>query len=79
MDVMVVHGEQKRKGRGFSCKEIEEAGVSCEQFDKMKLPWDSRRRTSYKENVDMLKKMEKPKMAPKPANAPKAAKPAVKQ
>ncbi|MBI4147004.1 hypothetical protein HY489_06745 [Candidatus Woesearchaeota archaeon] len=72
MQPIVEHRGQQRKAKGYSCKEIEEAGINCQQFCKLKLPWDSRRSTSYKQNVDQLKKMEKPAV---PA---KKAKPAAK-
>jgi len=55
MEAMVMHREKQRKGRGFSCKEIEEAKLTCQQFAALKLPWDSRRATSYKENIAALK------------------------
>ncbi len=69
MQVSVEHRGTKRKARGFSCAEIEEAGLTCQQFDMLKLPWDSRRKTKYTENVSYLKKLEKP--AAKPAKAKK--------
>lgn len=68
----VEHRGTKRKARGFTCAEIEEAGMTCQQFDALKLRWDSRRKTKYAENVAFLKKLEKP------AEKPKKAKPAKK-
>ena len=65
----VKHRKVLRKARGFSCKEIEESGLSCKEFDALHLQWDSRRGNSYKENVATLKKLEKPQL--------KAAKPKV--
>ena len=75
MQVYVEHRGIKRKARGFTCKEIKEAGITCQQFCALKLPWDSRRKTTYKENVAYLKKLEKP-AEPKKSTKPKAAKPA---
>jgi len=60
MQVYVEHRGIKRKARGFTCKEIKEAGITCQQFCALKLPWDSRRKTAYKENIEYLKKLEKP-------------------
>ena len=56
----VTHNGQRRKARGFSCAEIVEAGLTCQQYDALRLQWDSRRSSSYKENVETLKKLEKP-------------------
>ena len=60
MQPFVEHRGVKRKARGFSCAEIEEAGLTCQQFDSLKLPWDSRRSTKYSENVKHLKSLAKP-------------------
>jgi len=57
--VVVEHRGHKRKSRGFSRKEIKEAGLTCQQFCKLKQQWDGRRKTSYKENVEELKKLAK--------------------
>jgi ribosomal protein L13E len=67
----VVHRDTKKKARGFSCAEIEEAGMTCKDFDALKLPWDSMRKSKYAENVSYLKKLEKPAAK---AKTPKAAK-----
>ena len=66
----VVHRDIKKKARGFSCAEIEDAGMTCKDFDALKLPWDSMRKSKYAENVSYLKKLEKP--AAKQAKKPKA-------
>ncbi len=75
----VIHRGIKRKARGFTCEEAEEAGIkTCQEFDALKLPWDSRRRTKYTENVAYLKKLEKPTAKPAKAKKPKAPKAAKK-
>jgi len=64
----VVHRGIKRKARGFTCSEAEEAGITtCEQYSVLQLPWDSRRRTKYAENVSYLKGLKKPEAKPKAA------------
>ncbi|MCX6708398.1 MAG: hypothetical protein NTW67_01980 [Candidatus Woesearchaeota archaeon] len=68
----VLHRGTRRKARGFTCQEAEEAGMTCQQFSALKLPWDSRRKTKYAENVAYLKKLEKPaEKAKKPKTAKK--------
>jgi len=68
----VLHRNVRRKARGFTCEEAHEAGITtCQQFEALKLPWDSRRSTKYAENVAYLKTLAKPEA--KPAK-PKAAK-----
>ncbi len=70
----VLHRDVKRKARGFTCAEAHDAGiVTCQEFDALKLPWDSRRKTKYAENVAYLKSLAKPALKAKP----KAAKPKV--
>jgi len=66
----VMHRELRRKSRGFSCQEITDAGLTCPQFNALKLPWDSRRKTKYAENVTYLKSLAKPEA--KPAKPKKA-------
>ena len=60
MKAHVNHRGEHRKGKGFSCAEITEAKMTCAQFDALKLPWDSRRKSKHAENVktlqDLLKK-----------------------
>jgi ribosomal protein L13E len=68
----VVHRDTRKKARGFSCAEIEDAGMTCKDFDALKLPWDSMRKSKYAENIAYLKKMEKP--AAKPVKVKKPAK-----
>ncbi len=67
----VVHRDTRKKARGFSCAEIEEAGMTCLQFNALKLPWDSMRKSKYAENVAYLKKLEKPAAKPAKAKKPK--------
>ena len=71
----VMHRGIKRKSRGFTCVEADEAGLTCEQFDALRLPWDPRRKTKYTENVAYLKSLAKPATKPaKPKKAPKESK-----
>jgi len=46
-----------REGRGFSLKELEEAGVSLAVARRLKIPVDRRRRSSHKENVEKIKEI----------------------
>lgn len=59
----VMHRGIKRKSRGFTCVEADEAGLTCEQFDALRLPWDPRRKTKYTDNVAYLKSLAKPEVA----------------
>ncbi|MCX8188885.1 MAG: ribosomal protein L13e [Nitrososphaeria archaeon] len=43
-----------REGRGFSLKEIEDAGLSISIANKLNIPIDRRRKSSHKENVEKL-------------------------
>ncbi len=47
------HGEFVQ-GRGFSFKELKEAGLSCGEVSKLRIPVDSRRKSLHAENVDTL-------------------------
>jgi len=44
-----------RQGRGFSEAELKEAGISVANGRKLSIRVDVRRRTSLKENVELLK------------------------
>jgi len=44
-----------RKGRGFSIKEIREAGLTLQEAKKLGVPIDKRRGTSHPQNVHFLK------------------------
>ncbi|MGB9724731.1 MAG: ribosomal protein L13e [Nitrososphaeria archaeon] len=46
-----------REGRGFSLKELEEAGLSLYLAKRLKIPIDRRRRSFHKENVDKIKEI----------------------
>jgi ribosomal protein L13E len=45
-----------RKARGFSLSELNEAKVSLQTAKKLKLMVDCRRKSSYPENVEELKR-----------------------
>ncbi len=71
----VIHRGMKRKSRGFTCEEAEEAGIkTCQEFDALKLPWDPRRRTKYAENIAYLKSLAKPAAKAKKPRAKKVKK-----
>ena len=72
MKITVEHRGITRKAKGFSGKEIMDAGINCHSFCSLKLPFDMRRETSYKENVAALK--EAAKNAPARVAKPKAVK-----
>lgn len=44
-----------RKGRGFSIKEIREAGLTLYEAKRLGVPIDKRRGTSHPQNVQLLK------------------------
>lgn len=46
-----------RKSRGFSLKEIEEAGKNVAQLKKLNINIDYMRKSSHPENIDALKKL----------------------
>lgn len=79
-DIRAPQTGKTRRGRGFSLKELKDAGVSQEDARWMAIPIDTRRKTQYAENVTALKeymkrikKLGKPTKAPKPK--PKVEKP----
>ncbi|MEA1993059.1 MAG: ribosomal protein L13e [Euryarchaeota archaeon] len=45
----------KREGRGFSLKEIKEAGIDVHKARKLGFLVDKRRKTSYEENVQKIR------------------------
>lgn len=49
-------GGKVRLGRGFSLKELAEAGVCRGEALKLGIPVDVRRKSFHKENVEALKK-----------------------
>ena len=48
-------GEKQRNGKGFSRKELKEAGLSLKEALKLRISIDSRRRTAHEENVKAIK------------------------
>jgi predicted RecB family nuclease len=78
-----IHAPQSgepRKGRGFSLKELKDAGIGLADARWMAIPIDSRRKTNHSENVQLLKEYIKrikklDKSAKKPAPKPKKAAP----
>lgn len=61
-----------KKGRGFSLKEIKDAGLNPQEAKKLKLTIDIRRKTSHAENVEALK--EKSGTATPPTKVKRAGK-----
>lgn len=45
-----------RKGRGFSRKELEEAGITIKEALKLGIRVDKRRSSAHKENIERLKR-----------------------
>jgi ribosomal protein L13E len=56
---IVEHRGQKRKARGYTMKEIVEAGLTIEDLQKLRVQIDPRRKTKYPENVKELKALKK--------------------
>ena len=48
-------GGKQRHGKGFSREELKRAGLSLKEALKFGIPIDSRRRTTYEENVEVVK------------------------
>ena len=44
-----------RRGRGFSRRELETAGLTLEEARKLGIPIDKRRKSAYQENIQLLK------------------------
>ena len=70
--------ENQRNGRGFSLREIENAGLNTANARKIGLPVDLRRKTAHEENVEAVKAYAKkakaktkPKLKSKPTALPK--------
>ncbi|MDH5481981.1 MAG: ribosomal protein L13e [Candidatus Bathyarchaeota archaeon] len=61
-------GGKQRYGKGFSKEELKKAGLNPKEALRLHIPIDSRRRTSYEENVDTIKNLLGNK---KPASKPK--------
>lgn len=46
---------KKRLGKGFSREELKRAGLSVKEALKLKIPIDTRRKTTHEENVKLIK------------------------
>ncbi len=55
----------KRKGRGFSLRELQEAGITPAQAKKLGIAVDRRRKSLHMENVEELKRIVAQQAAPK--------------
>ena len=55
MNASVFHHGNKRGARGFTAGEVSEAGLTCQEFEKLHFCWDSRRKTKYDVNINVLK------------------------
>ncbi len=51
----IVITDKKRKGRGFSLKELKEAELHIDKAKKLGIIVDKRRKTAYDENIEKLK------------------------
>jgi ribosomal protein L13E len=64
---------KQRSGRGFSRKELQQAGSNPKEVLRLHIPLDLKRRTIHEENVETLKKLlETKKAALKPKKKPKS-------
>ena len=48
-------GRKQRFGKGFSREELKKAGLSLAEALRFRVPVDSRRRSAYDENVEVVK------------------------
>lgn len=55
IDPIVQGANRWREGRGFSISEVKEAGISVFEARRIGIPVDTRRKTSFEENIDELK------------------------
>jgi len=53
--VLVKSQRGKRKGKGFSRKELTKAGIAMEDVKYLHIPYDKRRKTSHSWNIESLK------------------------
>jgi large subunit ribosomal protein L13e len=74
---IIQRGNRAREGKGFSKEELKETGLSPGEAKRLGIPVDTRRKTSYEDNVETLKeylkeakeakiKVSKPKQTGKP-------------
>jgi ribosomal protein L13E len=52
---MVKGGKRIRKGKGFSKGELLEAGIEVKDVKHLNIPYDKRRKTVHRHNVETLK------------------------
>ncbi|BFI74877.1 50S ribosomal protein L13e [Sulfurisphaera ohwakuensis] len=52
-----IRKKDTKVGKGFSLKELKESGLSVQEAKKLGIRIDKRRKTSYPENVEALKKL----------------------
>ena len=55
IEPIVEGGKKPRKGRGFSLKEIKAAEITAGEAKRIGAPIDTRRRSLYEDNVEILK------------------------
>ncbi len=48
---------KKRKGKGFSLKELATVGLTIEEARKLSIPVDKRRKSTHEENIRILKEI----------------------
>jgi hypothetical protein len=48
-------GGRVREGKGFSSEELKLAGLTPGEAKRLGVPYDSRRRSSYDDNIEILK------------------------
>jgi ribosomal protein L13E len=68
---------KQRRGKGFSCEELEKSGLTLADAKRLEIPVDKRRSTAHDWNVEVLKayvKKEKAKAKPKKPQLEKKAK-----
>jgi len=57
MRPVVKGGRDMREGKGFSKKEILQAGMEIEEIRRLNIPYDKRRRSVHRQNVEILKSL----------------------
>lgn len=48
-------GGKQRLGKGFSREELKKAGLNLKEALRLRIPIDSRRRTTHEENIAVIK------------------------